>query len=117
MRGGFKVNFDVAEAIAIGSQTDAVVSSEAINTHNQRGVTFLVNVGTLGTSVDVAVEYSDDGVTWTEDADRAVAAVAGLNEININGVQHSFYRVTVTNAGTSIYGASAIVGPHRMVAV
>lgn len=117
MRGGFKVNFDVQEAIAVGSQIDAVVNSNPINTHNQRGVTFLVSVGALGTSISVAVEYSEDGTNWTEDVDRAVSAVAGINEININNVQHAFYRVTVTNAGTSEYGVSAIVGPHRMVAV
>ncbi|MEA1079522.1 hypothetical protein [Marinobacter qingdaonensis] len=116
MRGGFKTNFAVEEVLAVEARIDATAPGAAVYTHNQRGIAFLVQVA-AGGSVNVAVEYSDDGVTWTEDTDRAVTAGAGLTEININNAQYAYYRASGTNAGTVTYGVSAIKGPHRLVAI
>jgi len=127
MRGDVKNNYEIAEALAAASCAAGTQESAAVDFSKATSASFLVSVGTVGTdaTVDAKLQYSADGITWTDEPDEtykndtAIAQItaAGSAKLHIIYPRARYYRVAVTVATAAcVVAVMSVLGPLRHVA-
>lgn len=110
-------NFETIELAPAASRIDAQVQ-EIIDVQNGAGVGIALSVGTVGTGITFSLEASDDQVSWEPVAGQFALdlPVAQLYKLGVFKAEKRYYRATIDNVGTSVYSATASVGPAKFKA-
>ena len=88
------------------SDTLTTILSKHVGAYNQ----FLITTSnTGGTSIDLTIEFSEDGTNWFADSGytTAVSIASGSYNAFASEVEHHFYRARVVNTTTGAGHASA----------
>lgn len=128
MRNDIKSNYSLVESHPAISQVAGAVNGVAVDHANGSSVSFLISVGTVGSSgtIDAKTQYSPDNSAWTDypandeagndDAITQIVA-AGSAELHIPNPRERYSRIVVTTAAAaSVVSAVGILGPLRHVA-
>jgi hypothetical protein len=126
MKRDIKSNCSLIEVLAAKSYAAGVENSAAIDMTDGASVSFLVSVGTVGSSasVNAKLQYSANGTTgWTDDTGSsgntvAITAItaAGAARMHVISPMARYYRV-VTTVGTAacVVGVTGVLGPLHHV--
>lgn len=121
-------NYTIAEALASQSYNAGAQNSAAVDHADAPCASFLISVGTVGSSatVDAKVQYSADNSTWTDEPDTnagndtAIIQIteAGTAQLDVPNPRARYSRVVVTVATAAcVLGVTSVAGPKRSVSV
>jgi len=127
MKGDPKSNYTIAEHIAAKSYSAGATNGTAVDHALAPSVSFLISVGTVGSSatVNAKVQYSDDNSTWTDEPDTTAGNDTAITEIDEAGSallhvpnpRGRYSRVVSTVATAAcVVGVVSVAGPKRHVA-
>lgn len=121
MKLDVKTNINLAEVVSAQSRTAGTVNSTAVDMSLYGSVSFLISVGTVGSSatLDAKLQYSSDNSTFTDEAsgagnDTAITQItaAGSAKLHVVNPRARYYRVAVTTATAAVvYSVAAAAGP------
>jgi len=118
-------NYEIAEALAAKSYTAGAQNSAAVDHSKLPGASYLISVGTVGSSatVNAKVQHSPDNSTWTDEVagagnDTAITEIdaAGNAQLNVPNPRARYTRVVVTVATAAcVVGVVSVAGPKLLV--
>jgi len=128
MRKDVKSNYDLIESHAAASQAIGSVNGLSVDHAKASSVSFIISVGTVGTSATIAArtQYSDDTITWTDypaldeagnDSSIVQIVAAGNAKLHIPNPRGRYSRVVTTvGVAASVLSVVGVLGPLRHVA-
>ena len=110
-------------SLPAASRTAAAYNGAAVDHADGPSASFFVSASAVGTSLDMKVQFSNDGSAWTDDDgasgnDTAITQLtaAGTAQLNVPNPRGRYSRVVATAVGTCVFGVTSVLGPLRHVA-
>jgi len=99
-----RISHQRSEVSDTSSDTLTTILSKHVGAYNQ----FLITTSnTGGTSIDITIEFSENGTNWFADSAGTVTIGAGSYNAFASEVEHHFYRLRAVNTTTGAGHASA----------
>ena len=99
-----RISHQRSEVSDTSSDTLTTILSKHVGAYNQ----FLITTSnTGGTSIDITIEFSENGTNWFADSAGPVTIGAGSYNAFASEVEHHFYRLRAVNTTTGAGHASA----------
>ncbi len=117
-------NFTIAEEIAAATYTDAATEGASVDHAAAPSASFFITASAVATSLNVKVQYSNDGSTWVDDDgssgnETAITAMTGADtdQLDVPNPLGRYSRVLATGVGACVYAVVSVLGPLRHIAV
>lgn len=117
-------NFEIAEGLSAKARASGTYYTESVDHAKGQAAAFFLSAGTVGSTVDMALQYSDDDAAWSLEPDTTYGngtaitqlTAAGTGQINAANPRARYSRCRVVSSGTCEFGVVSVLGPKRHVA-
>ena len=125
MKSDLGTGFNIAKALKAASRSAGTYPTASIDHSAGETGLFIVNAGSVGTSLNAVLQYSDDDSDWTNVSaadsdggnDTAITELTdeGVQTVNIPNPLGRYSRLMCTASGTCVFAVDYLVGPLRSV--
>ena len=125
MKLDFGSNFEIGIGLAAGTHGSGTHNGASVDHQKGSCASFLIDVGTFATSLNVKVQYSDNDTDWTDepapdmadgypgnDVDVDITGT-GLFQLNVPNPRGRYTRAVAASGGNNVMSIINVLGPKR----